>query len=98
MIGKTQSTTWKEVASVIAAMRTEAREHFANTDGAKGGREVTWFTNNTAEGADITVGNKGAYTSMRVYTRLRLRLCSASTCVSVACLQAVRLKYRLLDW
>lgn len=56
MIGKTQSIAWKNVAPAIAAMRTEAREHFANTEGAKSGREVTWFTNNTAEGADITVG------------------------------------------
>ncbi|CAM9252054.1 unnamed protein product [Scytosiphon promiscuus] len=56
MIGKTQSIALKDAAPAITAMRIEAREHFAKTEGAKGGREVTRFTNNTLDGADITVG------------------------------------------
>ncbi|CAM9784474.1 unnamed protein product [Ectocarpus sp. 4 AP-2014] len=56
MIGKTQSTSWADVAPKIAAMRAEAREHFAQTPGAEGGRELTAFSNENAERVDVTVG------------------------------------------
>lgn len=55
VIGKTQSTKWSNVAPVVGAMRTEAREHFAKA-GAKGGREVACYSNVSADGADVTVG------------------------------------------
>lgn len=55
VIGKTQMVTWKEAAPTIAAMRTDAREHFAKT-GAKGGRELASYINITADGADAVVG------------------------------------------
>lgn len=56
VIGKTQTITWKEAAPMIAAMRTDAREHFANT-GAKGGREMASYINQTPDGAEAIVGN-----------------------------------------
>ncbi|CAN0394553.1 unnamed protein product, partial [Ectocarpus sp. 13 AM-2016] len=56
VIGKTQSTSWADVAPKIAAMRAEAREHFAQTPGAEGGRELTAFSNQNAESVDVTVG------------------------------------------
>lgn len=56
VIGKTQAITWNEAAPTIAAMRADAREHFART-GAKGGRELTSYINVTADGADAVVGN-----------------------------------------
>lgn len=55
VIGKTQTVTWKDLAPAITAMRAEAREHFAST-GAKGGRELSSFLNQTAEGTDVLVG------------------------------------------
>lgn len=55
MIGQTQSIKWSTVALSIAVMRTEARERFSKTE-AKGGREVTAFSNETPDGVDITVG------------------------------------------
>ena len=55
LIGKTQSIKWSTIAPSIAAMRTEARERFAAT-GAKGGREVSSYSNPTPDGADVTVG------------------------------------------
>lgn len=55
IIGKTQAIKWSTVSPSIGAMRTEARERFANT-GAKGGREVSTFSNLTPDGADVTVG------------------------------------------
>ncbi|CAM9253288.1 unnamed protein product [Ectocarpus fasciculatus] len=56
VVGKTQSISWADVAPKIAAMRAEAREHFAQTPGAEGGREFTTFSNQTPEGAEVTVG------------------------------------------
>ncbi|CAN0539578.1 unnamed protein product [Ectocarpus sp. 12 AP-2014] len=56
VIGKTQSTSWADVAPKIAAMRAEAREHFAQIPGAEGGRELTAFSNQNAESVDVTVG------------------------------------------
>lgn len=55
VIGKTQSVTWGEVAPVITKMRANARRHFTDT-GVQGGRELTSFFNQTAEGADVLVG------------------------------------------
>lgn len=59
VIGKTQSSiSWTDVAPKIAAMRAEAREHFAQTPGAEGGREVTTFSNEGPETVDVTVGKE----------------------------------------
>lgn len=58
VIGKTEYATWKDVAPVIARMRTDARQHFAAT-GAKGGRELSSYSAITAEGADVLVGMYG---------------------------------------
>lgn len=55
VIGKTEYATWKDVAPVIARMRTDARQHFAAT-GVKGGSELSSFSGITAEGADVLVG------------------------------------------
>lgn len=55
MVGTGSFVEWSKAASVIAPIRADARAKLAKS-GAKLGKEILSFTNETAEGGDVFVG------------------------------------------